>query len=204
MQDLETKRSKYKGQLMDVKTNKEYTAMLHEIEGVEREIRAREDLMLAEMEKAEGLTAEVKREEGDFKVVETERRRPGRETRRRGAARSRPRRTGWRRARRRRRRRYRSPRASCTRASPGARHRVSRRRATACARPATCGCGSRSGSRSASTTRCSSASRAAASLLRAAAAHGRRRSLEAPGSRCASTWTARAGATPAKPASAST
>ena len=39
MQDLETKRSKYKGQLMDVKTNKEYTAMLHEIEGVERDIR---------------------------------------------------------------------------------------------------------------------------------------------------------------------
>ena len=33
VQDLETKRSKYKGQLMDVKTNKEYTAMLHEIEG---------------------------------------------------------------------------------------------------------------------------------------------------------------------------
>ena len=32
--DLEAKRSKYKGQLMDVKTNKEYTAMLHEIEGV--------------------------------------------------------------------------------------------------------------------------------------------------------------------------
>jgi hypothetical protein len=32
--DLETKRSKYKGQLMEVKTNKEYTAMLHEIEGV--------------------------------------------------------------------------------------------------------------------------------------------------------------------------
>src|SRR5687767_6069894 len=39
LQDLEGKRSKYKGQLMDVKTNKEYTAMLHEIEAVEREIR---------------------------------------------------------------------------------------------------------------------------------------------------------------------
>ncbi len=46
LQDLETKRSKYKGQLMDVKTNKEYTAMLHEIESVEREIRGREDLIL--------------------------------------------------------------------------------------------------------------------------------------------------------------
>jgi len=59
VQDLEAKRSKYKGQLMDVKTNKEYTAMLHEIEGVERDIRAREDQILAEMERAETLMAEV-------------------------------------------------------------------------------------------------------------------------------------------------
>ena len=65
--DLENKRSKYKGQLMEVKTNKEYTAMLHEIEGVEREIRGREDQILGEMEKAETLTAEVKREETAFK-----------------------------------------------------------------------------------------------------------------------------------------
>ena len=46
VQDLEGKRSKYKGQLMEVKTNREYTAMLHEIEGVEREIREREDQIL--------------------------------------------------------------------------------------------------------------------------------------------------------------
>ncbi len=57
---------------MEVKTNKEYTAVLHEIEGVEREIKGREDLILEEMEKAEGLQAEVKREEIDFKAVETE------------------------------------------------------------------------------------------------------------------------------------
>jgi len=72
VQDLETKRSKYKGQLMDVKTNKEYTAMLHEIEGVERDIKAREDVILEEMEKAEGLAVEVKREEADFKALEAE------------------------------------------------------------------------------------------------------------------------------------
>ena len=72
VQDLETKRSKYKGQLMDVKTNKEYTAMLHEIEAVEREIRSREDQILVEMERAEGLAAEVKREEALFKTVEEE------------------------------------------------------------------------------------------------------------------------------------
>jgi predicted nucleic acid-binding Zn-ribbon protein len=70
LQDLEAKRSRYKGQLMEVKTNKEYTAMLHEIEGVEREIRGREDQILAEMERSEGLLAEVKGEEEAFKVAE--------------------------------------------------------------------------------------------------------------------------------------
>ena len=67
LQDLEAKRSKYKGQLMEVKTNKEYTAMLHEIEGVEREIRSREDQILAEMESAETLAADLKAEEEVFR-----------------------------------------------------------------------------------------------------------------------------------------
>jgi hypothetical protein len=57
-----------------VKTNKEYTAMLHEIEGVEREIRGREDRILEEMERAETLAAEVKREEAAFKDVEARQR----------------------------------------------------------------------------------------------------------------------------------
>jgi predicted nucleic acid-binding Zn-ribbon protein len=70
LQDLEVKRSKYKGQLNDVKTNKEYMALLHEIEGVEREVRAREDLILGEMETVETLTAEIKREEEHFKKTE--------------------------------------------------------------------------------------------------------------------------------------
>jgi predicted nucleic acid-binding Zn-ribbon protein len=77
LQDLEVKRSKYKGQLMEVKTNKEYTAMLHEIETVEREIREREDLILAEMEKAEALGGDVKREEGLYKVEEEKSRTQG-------------------------------------------------------------------------------------------------------------------------------
>jgi uncharacterized protein len=72
VQDLETKRSKFKGQLMEVKTNKEYTAVLHEIEGVERDIKAREDLILEEMEKAEGLAQAVKREETEFRAVEAD------------------------------------------------------------------------------------------------------------------------------------
>ena len=75
LQDLEAKRSKYKGQLMDVKTNKEYTAMLHEIEAVEREIRVLEDQILSEMERGEALAAEVKREEALYKAVEEEGRR---------------------------------------------------------------------------------------------------------------------------------
>jgi predicted nucleic acid-binding Zn-ribbon protein len=70
VQDFETQRSQYKGPRMEVKTNKEYTAMLHEIEGVGRGFRAREDPILAEMEQAEGLTADVKREEGLFKAEE--------------------------------------------------------------------------------------------------------------------------------------
>jgi predicted nucleic acid-binding Zn-ribbon protein len=70
VQDLESKRSKYKGQLMEVKTNKEYTAMLHEIEGVEREIESREDQILEEMERAESLTLDVKREEEAFRSME--------------------------------------------------------------------------------------------------------------------------------------
>jgi predicted nucleic acid-binding Zn-ribbon protein len=70
LQDLEAKRSRYKGQLMEVKTNKEYTAMLHEIEAVEREIRGIEDQILVEMEKTESLTGEVKKEEVAFKARE--------------------------------------------------------------------------------------------------------------------------------------
>jgi predicted nucleic acid-binding Zn-ribbon protein len=70
LQDLESKRSKYKAQLMEVKTNREYTAMIHEIEGVEREIRAVEDRILQEMERSELLAAEVKREEAAFEQIE--------------------------------------------------------------------------------------------------------------------------------------
>jgi predicted nucleic acid-binding Zn-ribbon protein len=70
VQELEAKRSRYKTQLMEVKTNKEYTAMLHEIESVEREIRGREDRILEEMERAEGLGEEIAGEEGAFREVE--------------------------------------------------------------------------------------------------------------------------------------
>jgi predicted nucleic acid-binding Zn-ribbon protein len=79
LQDLETKRSKYQGQLTEVKTNKEYTALLHEREAVEREIRAREDQILVEMERAEVLQAEIKREEAVFRSAEERHRGEARE-----------------------------------------------------------------------------------------------------------------------------
>jgi predicted nucleic acid-binding Zn-ribbon protein len=63
LQDLQGRRSKYRGQLMEVKTNREYQAMLHEIEVVEREIHGIEDQILEDMEAGEGLAAEVKREQ---------------------------------------------------------------------------------------------------------------------------------------------
>ena len=74
VQDFEAKRSKYKGQLGEVKTNKEYTALLHEIENVEREVRSREDLILEAMEKVEGGQARVKTEESSFRSLEAARR----------------------------------------------------------------------------------------------------------------------------------
>ena len=70
---------------MDVKTNKEYTAVLHEIETVEREIRTREDQILEEMERAEALGQDVAREEEAFRSVEEAGRTEGAELDARGA-----------------------------------------------------------------------------------------------------------------------
>jgi predicted nucleic acid-binding Zn-ribbon protein len=67
LQDFETRRSKYKGQLMEVKTNKEYQAMLHEIDSVEREVHGIEDRILDDMEAAEALAGEIAAEEKLFK-----------------------------------------------------------------------------------------------------------------------------------------
>lgn len=52
---IETKRTRYKEQLDGVKTNKEYTALQHEIEQVSLAIRQIEDQVLARMEDAEQL-----------------------------------------------------------------------------------------------------------------------------------------------------
>jgi predicted nucleic acid-binding Zn-ribbon protein len=57
---LRTKLSRLKDQLMAVKTNKEYTAMLHEIQTVENQIRGEEDSILDIMEETEGKEKDLK------------------------------------------------------------------------------------------------------------------------------------------------
>ncbi len=57
---LRPKLSKLKDQLMSVKTNREYTAMLHEIQTAEAQIRAEEDKVLDIMEEMESMEGHLK------------------------------------------------------------------------------------------------------------------------------------------------
>lgn len=57
---LRSKLSKYKDQLMEVKTNREYTAMLSEIDTCNRDITLKEDEVLAIMEKMEAYEKSIK------------------------------------------------------------------------------------------------------------------------------------------------
>jgi predicted nucleic acid-binding Zn-ribbon protein len=57
---VETKITKYQTQLLDVKTNKEYQAMLHEIEGCKAERAALDEKILLEMEESEKRHAAVR------------------------------------------------------------------------------------------------------------------------------------------------
>ena len=170
--------------------------MLHEIEGVERDIRAREDLILEEMEKAEALARAVQREEarlqGRRAGGQGRAREPRRRARRSCMARRRPP------ARRPRRccspRSPRTPRELLPAGRPAARHR----RRGGAGRPCqTChdeaappGLGRAAAERHPVPVRVVQPH----PLLRAAAADRRRRAVT-PG-RCASTSTARAAATP--------
>ena len=64
----QTRLSKYRDQLMAVKTNKEYQAMLHEIATAESDVRSIEDRILDCMEAAEGLAAGLKQAEQALKA----------------------------------------------------------------------------------------------------------------------------------------
>ena len=57
---VETKITKYQSQLLDVKTNKEYQAMLHEIETCKSERAALDEKILVEMEESEKRHAAVR------------------------------------------------------------------------------------------------------------------------------------------------
>jgi predicted nucleic acid-binding Zn-ribbon protein len=69
---VQTRLAKYKDQLLEVKTNREYTAMLHEIETAQNDIQTREDRILEIMMETDELNAAIKKGESDLKVAEKE------------------------------------------------------------------------------------------------------------------------------------
>ena len=68
---IQTRLSKYKGQLTELKTNKEYQTMQHEIATAEQAIRSLEDRVLERMEEAENLTRDLKAAEADLKTQQS-------------------------------------------------------------------------------------------------------------------------------------
>lgn len=70
--DLRTKISKYRDQSLDVKTNEQYKALLHEIQFAEQEISANEDKILELMVNADAREKEVKAAQADLKAETTE------------------------------------------------------------------------------------------------------------------------------------
>ncbi len=69
---VQAKRSKTEGRLYEVKTNKEYSAVLAEIEEIKQEKGRVEEEILVLMESQERLTADIKDAEGRFKTRETQ------------------------------------------------------------------------------------------------------------------------------------
>jgi hypothetical protein len=70
--------SKFRDQLMEVKTNREYQAMQHEIETAQNEVKALEERVLERMLEADELTASLKKSEAalasEQKTVDADRR----------------------------------------------------------------------------------------------------------------------------------
>ena len=64
--------SKYKNQLLEVKTNKEYQAMQKEMAVAEHDVRAHEDKLLEHMEYAETFAAELKAAEASLKTEQAD------------------------------------------------------------------------------------------------------------------------------------
>ncbi len=72
LEDNRVKRQKFEGQLYQVKTNKEYSAVLSEIEEVKQEKARIEEEILGFMEQQELAAADVKDAEARFKTREAE------------------------------------------------------------------------------------------------------------------------------------
>ena len=70
--DLRGKISKYRGQSLDVKTNDQYKALLHEIQFAEKEITANEDKILELMVNADARDKEVKAAQAELKTETAE------------------------------------------------------------------------------------------------------------------------------------
>lgn len=69
---VQARLSKYKNQLMEVKTNKEYQAMQKEMSVAEADISGQETRMLEQMEEADALAAELKAAESALKAEQAE------------------------------------------------------------------------------------------------------------------------------------
>src|SRR5438094_7760056 len=67
IQDLQGKISKYRDQSLEVQTNEQYKALLHEIQFAEQEIGANEDKILELMVNAEARDKQVKAAEAELK-----------------------------------------------------------------------------------------------------------------------------------------
>src|SRR5205823_9015273 len=67
---VQARLAKYKDQLLEVKTNREYQAMLHEIETAQNDIKAREDRILETMMESDEMGAELKRADAELKSAE--------------------------------------------------------------------------------------------------------------------------------------
>src|ERR1700687_6059001 len=72
IRDLQGKISKYRDQSLDVKTNEQYKALLHEIQFAEQEIRLNEDRILEVMVNVEAREKEVKAAEAELKAETAE------------------------------------------------------------------------------------------------------------------------------------
>ncbi len=65
---IESKVTKYKEQLMQVKSNDEYRAMQRQIDGAKEDVSAKEDLILAKFDEAESLQAELNNRKKELEI----------------------------------------------------------------------------------------------------------------------------------------